>query len=237
MKLRFLMAVATLLTAASGTLNGQVISIVDFETSGGFTPSFVDDANEFGDFFRVSDGSDITGDYTGATGSFFAAQDIDGVASTGATSPATVLFDAVDISGQSNLLFSVDLAEDDDGTDQDWDDSDFLLFEYSIDGGAFTNLLAVENDGSEFNSAPLIDTDFDGTGDGAEITNNFANFQAAIADTGDSLVLRATFALNAGDEDIAVDNVAISVAAIPEPASATVLGLGALGCLVIRRRK
>ncbi|MGD1809574.1 ExeM/NucH family extracellular endonuclease [Dapis sp. BLCC M126] len=189
--------------------------IENFETDGNGTryntsiPEFSDGS---GDFFTRTDGSNIGSFYqvSNPEGSFyFAAQDIDG---EGAASEQTLTFSGIDIAGFTNLNFSTLLAEDDDGTNQDWDISDFVLFEYQIDGGGFTNLLGIESipDGDAFNAVPAQDTDFDGNGDGTEVTDTFASFSSAIAGTGSTLDIRITFDLNAGDEDIALDNIEIT---------------------------
>ena len=187
-----------------------------FETDGNgtryitSTPEFSDG---FSDFFTRADGSAISSSYevTGVAGSFFfAAQDIDG---EGAAPEQTLTLTGIDISGASNLSFSALFAEDDssDGN-EDWDggsDNNFLRVEYQIDGGGYQNLFAIENDGSTFNSAPFVDTDFDGIGDGAEITSVFTRYSAAFAQVGSLLDLRFTFNLEDGDEDIAIDDITI----------------------------
>ena len=183
-----------------------------FETDGNgtrYTTSVPEFSDGSGDFFTRTDGSNIGSfyDVTGAEGSFFfAAQDIDGEVPD---SLQTLTFSSIDISGASNLSFSALFAEDDDGSNQDWDAPDFVKVEYEIDGGGFQNLLAFENDGNTFNSAPFQDTDFDGTGDGIEVTESFSAFSSAIASTGSTLDLRFTFDLDSGDEDIAIDNIEI----------------------------
>ncbi|HIL56698.1 MAG TPA: hypothetical protein EYG39_02175, partial [Rhodothermales bacterium] len=180
------------------------------------TPEFTDGSE---DFFTRTDFSDVAAGYeiTGTVGSFvFAAQDIDG---EGAGPEQTVTFSGIDISGFQNLSFAGLFAEDDDGTNEDWDAPNFVHVDYQIDGGGYQNLFWLENDGSTFNSAPFVDTDFDGTGDGAEITSALTEFTAAIAGTGSTLDLRITINLNDGDEDIAIDNIRISgdEAAMPMP--------------------
>lgn len=186
----------------------------DFESDGNGTryeTSTLEFTDGSGDFFTRTDGTNI-GSFYNVTGfggsSYFAAMDLDG---EGASLPLTLTFNNIDISGFSDLAFSVDLAEDDDGSNQDWDLTDFVKFEYRIDGGAFQNLLAVESipDGDNFNAVPAIDTDFDGNGDGTEITDTFATFVASIAGTGSSLDLRTTYNLNSGDEDLSIDNLKI----------------------------
>ena len=171
------------------------------------TPEFTDGTN---DFFIRTDGSNISSGYvvTGFNGtSYFAAQDIDG---EGAMIPVSLTFEGIDIAGLTDLSFSALFAEDDDGTNEDWDEPDYVRVFASIDGGPFENVFWIENDGSTFNSAPFVDTDFDGTGDGAEITSTFAPFSAAILGTGSTLALRIDFFLNSGDEDIALDDVTVT---------------------------
>ena len=78
-----------------------------------------------------------------------------------------------------------------------------------MDGGPFLPLLWVEGSGG-FNTAPFIDTDFDGEGDGTEITDEAQRFARTIETAGASdLVLRFSFDLNSADEDIAVDDLIV----------------------------
>ncbi|MFK7881176.1 ExeM/NucH family extracellular endonuclease [Roseobacter sp.] len=185
-----------------------------FETDGNgtrYTTSVPEFSDGFGDFFTRTDGSNIGSFYevTGADGDFFfGAQDIDG---EGAASLQTLNFNGLDIAGLQDLTFSALVAEDDDGTNQDWDLSDSVRVEYQIDGGGFQNLLAIESvpNGSAFNAPPAVDTDFDGDGDGLEITSTFQRLTATIAGAGTLLDLRITFDLDSGDEDIALDDIQI----------------------------
>lgn len=180
----------------------------DFESgSGGYTTSAAECISSTTDYFSLTDGTGIAATFTGVTGSYFAAQDID--VCTG-SSPQTITWSGIDISGCTGLSLSVDLAEDDDGANQDWDAGDFMHIDVSIDGGAAQNVIWVENDGSAFNSAPFIDTDFDGTGDGTEITSAFQTFSNGIAGTGSLLTITITIDLGSGDEDIAFDNLVIT---------------------------
>lgn len=186
----------------------------DFEDSTvAYTTSVPEFSDGSGDFFVRTDGSGIGAfvEYANIQGnSFFAAMDLDG---DGNPATTTMTFANIDIADIENLQFSIYLAEDDDSTNQDWDDDTSLLIQYQIDGGSFQNLLAVEAEGGT-NTVPRIDSDFDGIGDGTEITNVFAEFTAAITGTGSTLTVQITFAqLEAGDEDIAIDNVKVMGAA------------------------
>ena len=173
-------------------------------------PEFSDGSN---DFFTRTDGSNISGGYnvTGADSNFyFATQDIDG---EGANSQQTLSFSGIDISNFTNLNVSALFAEDDssDG-EEDWDLPDSVKLEYQIDNGGFQNLLAIESipDGDNFNAVPALDTDFDGNGDGTQVTDSFQPFSNGIAGTGSLLDLRFTFNLDSGDEDIAIDQIQVT---------------------------
>ena len=207
-----------------------------FETDGNGT-RYRTSVSEFtdgsGDFFARTDGSTIGSFYEvfGASGSFyFSAMDLDGEGG-----PAEVVLEiaGIDISGFTDLDFSILLAEDDDGTNEDYDDADYVLIEYQIDDGGFENLLAVAAEtGTIFNGVPRIDTDFDGEGDGAEITATFAEFTSAIAGTGALLDVRITYTLDSGDEDLSIDDIVISGESMASAPTAALEGaLGVIGTL------
>ena len=196
--------------AACGAVGGTIFT-EDFESgSGGYTSSITECTDNGGDYFLLTDGSNINGNFTGATGSFFAAQDIDATGCPVAPGAnATLTWSGINIAGATGLQLSVDAAEDDDGSNQDWDAADFVHIEVSIDGGAFVNIIAFESTGAT-NTEPAQDTDFDGTGDGTALTDAFQTFLGTIAGTGTSLDIRITFDLDSGDEDIAIDNITLS---------------------------
>ncbi len=185
------------------------IFVLDFETPGGYTTSMAEQTDGSNDYFTRTNGTDISAIYNSPQGLyFFAAQDLD---ADGMSSPATLSIDDINISGYTNLELRVYLAEDDDGLNEDWDASDYLHIDYDIDNsGTFSNGVWVENDGSGFNSAPYIDTDYDGDGDGAEITDTFTQFTKNITGTGSLLDIKITFGgLTSSDEDIAIDHIEI----------------------------
>ncbi|MEM6560293.1 MAG: hypothetical protein AAF656_01725 [Planctomycetota bacterium] len=210
------------------------VLVEDFEDATvGYTTSFPE-AGSGTDYFKRTDTSGILATFSGVDGSFFAAQDLDNV--SGGSSPATLTFSGIDISTFTDLMFSIDLAEDDEGSNEDWDNSDSVVITYSIDGGVAQNLLAIENDGSTFNSAPFIDTNFDGDGEGAEITDTFTTFSSSIIGTGSSMSIVITFSgLTANDEDIAFDNLTVTGTVIPEPLTVSA-GLLGIGGIMLRRR-
>lgn len=186
-----------------------------FESNGNgsrYTTSVAEFSDGSTDFFFRTDGStNISGTYDvfNPEGSFFfAGQDID---AEGGPSSVTLMITGVDISTYTGLFFTVALAEDDasDGN-EDWDGSDLFHIDYQIDGGGYQDLLHVESSTTGFNGAPRVDTDFDGVGDGTELTPLFADFTTAITGTGSSLDIRITLNLDSGDEDIAFDHIRIS---------------------------
>lgn len=206
-KITLIFALVVLL---SNYISGQVkITELNFEGTGGYTTSIPEFTDLGQDYFLRTDGSNTAGEvFTNIQGNFyFAAQDIDG---EGAALPVRLLIDDVNIDGYENLELRVHLAEDDDGPDEDWDAPDYVHFNYDIDNtGAFSTLLWIENDGSTFNSAPSIDTNYDFIGDGAEITDEFTQYSQNIFGTGNVIDIEIIFNLDAGDEDIAIDNIEI----------------------------
>lgn len=193
---------------------GDDVWNLDFESSGGYTTTPSNITQEYSDYFGRFQETEISATFTNDQGIyFFAAQDIDGLFYDGSqpvTLPVYFDVDDISISGYTGLSFSVFLAEDDDGTNQDWDAADYFHIGYDIDNtGTFTPLLWVESSGDS-NAEPAIDTNFDGTGDGTFITDDFAQFTVSIPGTGSLLDLQIEFSLNSGDEDIALDNLLIT---------------------------
>jgi hypothetical protein len=164
-----------------------------------------------GDYFTRTDGTNVGGTYNNPIGtSFFAAQDIDG--SPCMMPMSTMLYDDLAITNFTNIELCVYLAEDQASNgDEDWDPTDFLHINYDIDNsGTTTPAIWVESEISTgFNGLPRIDTDFDGIGDGAEITDNFTQYCFTLPTTGSVIDLEITFAVNSGDEDIAIDELTL----------------------------
>ncbi|WP_299901575.1 T9SS type A sorting domain-containing protein [uncultured Aquimarina sp.] len=204
-KLYFLFLTLSLSFASFGQ---TTVFSESFETGNSGTPS--ETCNDGTDFFTRTDGSDVNS-YTvnGVDGSFFfAAQDTDGAPCT--LDVETLTFTGIDITGNTNMTLAILVAEDDssDGN-EDWDADTNVVVEINIDGGGYTNLLQFSGGGAT-NTEPGLDTNFDGTADTPLLTDTFQEFTAAISGTGSSADLRITFNnLDAGDEDIAIDNIRI----------------------------
>ncbi len=179
--------------------------------------------DETGDYIGVIDAvngiqMDANGgplDVTNIQGNkFFGAMDIGG---TTCGTPAADDIDAmyirnIDITGYTDLQLRIMIAEGDDGNSEDWDRDDFFHIKGRVDSQSEQNLIWVEMDSADafdINGKPLIDTNFNGEGDGAEITNAFTTYTADISGVGDELDLTFFFHLNRADEDIAFDNIEV----------------------------
>ena len=224
-KIQYIRSVALFIFGLSLIYGQRTINNVTFEAAGGYSTSiteFTDDAHDY--FCKVNwnddnpKAYDVDGNLLGDLDSprglnsvqgsyFFAGMDIDG---EGASLPVTLTIDDIDISGYTDLQLKVYLAEDDDGSNQDWDAVDYVHFDYDIDNsGSFSNLLHIESSGGQ-NTEPSIDTNFDGSGDGTAITNTFTLFSADISGTGSLLDIKVTFNLQMGEEDIAIDDISVT---------------------------
>ena len=146
---------------------------------------------------------------------YFAAMDTDSL--DGNPDTGVLTFD-IDISGFNNLSFSGLFAEDvaDDGN-PDWDANTGFVARYSIDGGDSQNLVAFEAQAGT-NTAPALDTDFDGIGDGPLLNSTFTEYTMDITEVGNLLSLELTLNnFDAGDEDIAFDNIYLTGDQITAP--------------------
>jgi len=140
------------------TLNvwGQSTTI-DFETDGdGYTSSGTH-GSDFTDVFNRTN-PNIGGNATYMWS----------VESINLTNPSITL-DQIDLTGATDFTFSLDMIAH---HYNDWDNGDELLITYSIDGGAYQNLMWVQSitdPGSAYNEPAALDTDFDGTGECAYV--------------------------------------------------------------------
>lgn len=209
----------------------------DFETINTYTTSHPEGSDDAEDYFGridhmgngvnvsnpnvVGDDGTLNQDIDGGTPGnysmavngayYFGAQDMDGY--TGGGVPSTVTFESFSITNFSDLVFSLDMA---DKESTNWDRTDFVRFEYAVDGGAFENILCLENDGSTFNTPAYIDTDCDGDGNTTPASNQLTtdwtafsfNFPSSVQ--GNTMQLRATLSLMAFDETFFMDNIKVT---------------------------
>ena len=196
---------------------GSAFFTESFETAEGADPDWslsnnFDDG--FGDYFDRFETGDSFNDnrpveyvFANADGDFFiGAQDLDGEGGAGVEN---LNITGVDITGKTDLRLALVLASEDPAGDgnNDFDDDDGLKIFANIDGAGETLIAEFANDGSQFNSELRLDTDGDGLGDGVALDPTFQDFTFPIPGVGASIDLRFEFAMDSGDEDLALDNV------------------------------
>jgi hypothetical protein len=186
------------------SMGQTVIAVEDFDNDTQYTVTLGGEGNDGNkDYFQRTNGTNINISYSGFNGSyFFAGQDIDDGGWTGSASPSELTWSNINISGYTDIQIKGLFASK--ATDK-IDDADFIHFQYRIDGGTWTNLIWFENDGTAYNTYFLEDTNFDGVGESTQLTSTFTEFTKSIPATGSTLDFRLTVAVDAGDEDFAVD--------------------------------
>lgn len=218
---------------------GQVLLFEGFDSTDRITGAeqfFSDGAD---DYLGLSNGSFGEGsapgvkNYSGFDGSFLTGQDLDG---EGLSLPVELTWDAIDVTGFSQLRFRGRFAEFFDNPG-DIDASDFIAVSYRVDGGPFQDLIRFS--GVDFNSGASnglfgLDEDFDGLGEGARLNGNATTFESLLSVDGDLLDLRLALSLSSGDEDFAVDD--FELTAVPEPRQTSVLAAVAILVLILVRR-
>ena len=224
---KFIVLMFALTFAIVSAVNAAVLWTENFDDASGFTVT-AGGMGEDGiyDYWLITDGSNISKAYTGVSGNFMAGLDMDDTGiNPSAAVPGIVEWTGIDIATKANLEF-VGLFGEDYDAPGDIDDLDYLLVEYQIDAGGWNNLLAFNNDGVLYNTFFYEDTDFDGIGDGAKLTNTMTSFTKTITGTGNLLDLRFSASVNSGDEDFAADT--FQITGIPEPATFGLIGLALL---------
>ncbi len=217
---RYLMT-GLLLCLAPSCIFAQTVLTESFETDGSggvrYTFSHVcNDGNE--DYFFRTDGSDILSAvmFTGMDGTFFyAGQDTDAMGDPGDTCLADIVnvtLNDANITNCTAIQVQALFAEDQDGTNEDWDPDTRMVLETSLDGAAFVEQICFANATGGFNDEPFLDADCDGLAEGiTPLTDTFTNHSAAVAGTGSTLAVRVRLInLTAGDEDGAFDNIIVS---------------------------
>jgi PEP-CTERM motif-containing protein len=231
--------------------NATLILLEDFEDSSltyssNITDNLSDIANR--DYFgRLAPDTDIPPSniqYTNAQGSgYYGVQDTDGT-SSGNVDIIMLDWTGIDVSGFTNLNLSWLIAEDDssDGA-EDWDLTSFFGLSVQTNGvGGYNNIFTVASelgiDGNQSNEKARVDTNADGIGDGTEITAAFQQFSLSLADATSYDIKVAIEYLDAGDEDIAFDNLRLTgdlaTSTVPEPATLVLFFIGLIALIGLR---
>ncbi len=183
-------------TCTGGTLiNQQSFNSNSDLTATGGTAFFNDGSS---DHFSVTDGTNISGGYSGFCGSFFAAEDVDDDGGSG-TLPATFSY-TVDVSCWENMTFTGLFASSEGG----FDSADDVTVVAILDGGAPQTLIDVDGQGTGFNVGAAIA--------GTNLSSSSQSFSATIAGAGSTsstLVIEVSVSLGSGSETIAFDEFTI----------------------------
>jgi hypothetical protein len=209
-----------LFLSSASSLQAGILFTESFETDGEgtrytSTSSFSDGAD---DYFTRTDGfSEASGipNYTNFEGTaFWAAEDVD--SNDNPTGQGLIDFTGIDISAFDAITISLDVGA---GSNAIFDNTDdFLMVQYRVDSGTWTNALAFENDGATFNTGLYQDTDFDGIGEGTLIDLSLATFTSStLPASGNLMDIRIDVLMTSGSEAVAFDN--LQVTGVPEPAT------------------
>jgi len=146
--------------------------------------------------------------------SYFGAADMDGIPTP--FSNVSLNWTSLDVSSINSVEISAFYASntDDGSSPNDWDSTDRLLIEVSLDGGGFTQVFGIESTqpGGDTTNTPIaVDSDLDGVGDGTTVNDAFARLAVTVnTAAASSLSVRLRLvSLNSGEEDIAIDNFTI----------------------------
>lgn len=186
-------------------------------------------------YFRRTLSSEINtvATYTNIAGSYFwASEDNDrGATCTNGSQSATqsITWSNINISSKTNIQFKGLIGGWDPGTGGSvWEDADYLQVEYRIDGGGWTKIIAFACDiTGGLSGRMLLDTDFNGVGDGVPISHALAEYTRNITGTGSLMDIRITMSTNSLVEEYGIDNFRL-VENIP---SATITATGTLSAL------
>jgi Lamin Tail Domain len=189
------------------------------KTDGNGASGFFSDGAE--DYWGISDGTtggdfdggtppNITGDYSGFSGSVLVMQDLNG--DVVVDLPAIMTWSAIDILGLTNVEVSVLLAEAlASDAANDIDNAEYIILQAVVDGVLF-ELAEFRGDTTLTTTNGLfrVDTDGDGIGDGPVAIGPAATeWVFPVPVVGASLDLILQVSVEAGDEDLGVDDLKV----------------------------
>ncbi len=174
------------------------------------TSNFFNDGTN--DHFNRTDGSDIgnvSGAYSAMDGTYFwAAEDTDDNGGD-EVKEKMITFNSISVSGNGLVFKGLFGAGNENGAGASaYDAADYMIVEYSVDGGAFTKGLEFryENNGDLYNEPLLQDTDFDGNGDGVKLVTAMQEITFALPSVTSSIQFRILVYMDSEDEEVAFDN-------------------------------
>lgn len=232
-----------LLTASICSIQAAEVWSESFEDDGQgvrytSTPEFTDGG---GDYWLRTDGAGLpisAGAYSGYDGTYFwAAEDVDG---EGGTDEPELNVTGIDISGAASLSFSGLFAAGHEGGPgaSKYDSTDYMKVQYQIDSGGYVDGICFSyepgTDGGPTTNEPIgLDADCNGESDGVagRLNATLAEYGFAIAGTGSTLDLKVIVSVNAGDEELAFDQLKVSgnLGDVPPTVSSTVPTDGTVG--------
>ena len=154
--MKYFIPPAIFLFTSIGYLFSQQTILVNFETpNDGYSASSTEGSG-FTDVFNRTN-YDLN-NVNNEDGYYWAVEDLN-------LSNPIITVDQITLSNVSVFNFSIDLTSH---HYNDWDESDEVLITYSIDGGAYQDLMSIQSifdPNSTFNEPVALDTNFDGHGD------------------------------------------------------------------------
>ena len=204
MKQKYFLRIALVffITIYSKDIKSQIL-VENFDNDSQFVKSenfFTDSTGDyFGIYDPVGDTDDFDGDPTSFGGipnysnysfNYLIGEDLD---AAGGSSTRTLTWSNLNITGYTNLTFSVYL-----GVDTGYfDSSDEVTFAVDIDGGGYTDIVSFSGTGTNTNA----------TNGSITLSKILQEVTANITGTGTSLNLRLTVSADSSNEEFAIDNI------------------------------
>lgn len=185
-------------------------------------------------YFKSTDGTTISqavaftgkegtnywaGEDHNAAGTGFTASGAQGAATNSASNELQIEWTGINISGKTGISFKGLIAAN--STNEPWDNAkacngdvvttntDYIIVQYKIDGGAYTDLIRFYNKGSLTGTGDKYlfeDTNADGCGDGTMLTNVFQEFTKTIPTSGTTMSLKLLVYCEGNNEEWGIDN-------------------------------
>ncbi|KAF0094417.1 MAG: hypothetical protein E1N59_1948 [Puniceicoccaceae bacterium 5H] len=227
--------------ALAASTQAFVITQESFETIPGaaytLSNTFDDGTGDFFDRYEVPDLTNLyrsdfqngwDGNY-GIMGQDFNGEGYDATQVVAISNIDTSLFQDLTVS------FSVGAISDSEFPTYEPEDGDSIELYATFDSGPRYLVAAFRTNGS---AGDLYnDTDLDGVGDGAGLTESLAEFIFPLNNTGNLLTLEFEMTSTDSFETLALDDVVLEGVAVPESSTAALAAAAAAGLLVMSRRK